>query len=285
MARKIVKVEQVVDDIDGQTAAECVTFAVGDVTYEIDLSPQNKERLQKALDPFVKHARIVPRRRPAAKHAAPNSDHVAPFAHHAARVENLTRRAATPSYNPLDLFRPPAEFASTPATAATPEPTTTAPLPSTEPALPGRDPNAARDPNSSAIRAWAAKTYGVGAAPARGRIPADISSAFYAQGTPEFAGLDRRIRERLASAGVTPVKLPTPSKKDIAHAQDNADVASKSSLTNIARAIANGGLLAPEGTKNTDHLLRKGFAARDKEGNARINGAAIALYEIHSKRS
>ena len=46
-----------VDDIDGTDADESVTFGLDGVTYEIDLTTANAERLRDALAPFVAHAR------------------------------------------------------------------------------------------------------------------------------------------------------------------------------------------------------------------------------------
>jgi hypothetical protein len=46
-----------VDDVDGGTADETVTFALDGVQYEIDLSAAHAEALRTALDPFVACAR------------------------------------------------------------------------------------------------------------------------------------------------------------------------------------------------------------------------------------
>lgn len=45
------------DDIDGSAAAESVSFALDGVSYEIDLSSANAEKLRAALAPWVGHAR------------------------------------------------------------------------------------------------------------------------------------------------------------------------------------------------------------------------------------
>jgi hypothetical protein len=55
MARKIITT--VSDDIDGTPDAQSVTFGLQGVAYSIDLSPKNKERLTKALAPFIASAR------------------------------------------------------------------------------------------------------------------------------------------------------------------------------------------------------------------------------------
>ncbi|QGQ20361.1 Lsr2 family protein [Cellulomonas sp. JZ18] len=48
-----------VDDVDGGTADETVTFGLDGVTYEIDLTSENAGKLRDALAPWVGHARRV----------------------------------------------------------------------------------------------------------------------------------------------------------------------------------------------------------------------------------
>ena len=48
-----------VDDIDGGTADETVTFGLDGVGYEIDLTTANAAQLRDALAPWVGHARKV----------------------------------------------------------------------------------------------------------------------------------------------------------------------------------------------------------------------------------
>ncbi|MCL2455476.1 MAG: Lsr2 family protein [Micrococcales bacterium] len=50
-----------VDDIDGGTADETVTFGLDGVTYEIDLTTENAARLREALASWVGSARKVGR--------------------------------------------------------------------------------------------------------------------------------------------------------------------------------------------------------------------------------
>ncbi|WP_188190340.1 histone-like nucleoid-structuring protein Lsr2 [Nonomuraea sp. SYSU D8015] len=57
MAKRIV--ESFVDDIDGSDAEGTTTFALDGTTYEIDLSGPNREKLEKALAPFITKARAV----------------------------------------------------------------------------------------------------------------------------------------------------------------------------------------------------------------------------------
>ncbi|SNT64428.1 Lsr2 protein [Asanoa hainanensis] len=44
---------KLVDDIDGSTANQTVTFALDGVTFEIDLSDENAGKLRETLQPFV----------------------------------------------------------------------------------------------------------------------------------------------------------------------------------------------------------------------------------------
>jgi hypothetical protein len=46
-----------VDDIDGGNAAETVSFALDGVSYEIDLSEANAQKLRDDLASWVGHAR------------------------------------------------------------------------------------------------------------------------------------------------------------------------------------------------------------------------------------
>lgn len=48
-----------VDDVDGGTADETVTFGLDGVTYEIDLTAENAAKLRDALAPWVGHGRRV----------------------------------------------------------------------------------------------------------------------------------------------------------------------------------------------------------------------------------
>ncbi len=62
-----------VDDLDGSEAAESVSFALDGVSYEIDLSEDNAEKLRDALAGYVAGARRVDgsRRSTRAKTAKP----------------------------------------------------------------------------------------------------------------------------------------------------------------------------------------------------------------------
>jgi hypothetical protein len=46
-----------VDDIDGSTAVETVSFSLDGVSYEIDLTAANAKKLRNDLAPWVGHAR------------------------------------------------------------------------------------------------------------------------------------------------------------------------------------------------------------------------------------
>ncbi|TMR94947.1 histone-like nucleoid-structuring protein Lsr2 [Nonomuraea basaltis] len=57
MAKRIV--ESFIDDIDGSEADGTTSFALDGTNYEIDLSGENREKLEKALAPFITKARAV----------------------------------------------------------------------------------------------------------------------------------------------------------------------------------------------------------------------------------
>ncbi|KGM10768.1 histone-like nucleoid-structuring protein Lsr2 [Cellulomonas bogoriensis] len=57
MAQKVQVV--LVDDLDGGTAEETVSFALDGVSYEIDLSAENATALREAFASWVGHARRV----------------------------------------------------------------------------------------------------------------------------------------------------------------------------------------------------------------------------------
>jgi len=59
MARNIAVV--MTDDLDGSPAAGTVMFGVNGVTYEIDLSEQNRARMERELAPYVAAGRRVSR--------------------------------------------------------------------------------------------------------------------------------------------------------------------------------------------------------------------------------
>lgn len=54
----------ITDDLDGSSAAEAVRFSFDGLAYEIDLGPANRQRMQKALQPFIDGGRRVGRIRP-----------------------------------------------------------------------------------------------------------------------------------------------------------------------------------------------------------------------------
>lgn len=55
MAQRIVV--ELLDDINGKSADESITFGLNGATYEIDLSAQNADKLRKNFAPFVAKAR------------------------------------------------------------------------------------------------------------------------------------------------------------------------------------------------------------------------------------
>jgi hypothetical protein len=59
MAQK--HIVQLIDDIDGGTAAETVRFGLDGTSYDIDLSAKNAASLREAMAPFVAGARKMGR--------------------------------------------------------------------------------------------------------------------------------------------------------------------------------------------------------------------------------
>lgn len=62
-----------VDDIDGGTADETVTFGLDGVTYEIDLTTENATKLRDALAPWVANGRKVTGRSASRSAARPST--------------------------------------------------------------------------------------------------------------------------------------------------------------------------------------------------------------------
>lgn len=60
-------VVELLDDIDGMPADETVAFAIDGVSYEIDLSEQNANRLRTSIAPYLEKARKAGAARPARK--------------------------------------------------------------------------------------------------------------------------------------------------------------------------------------------------------------------------
>ena len=84
LARRVI--EELVDDLDGETASETITFSYRGTDYEVDLSESNAARLDDALAPFIAAARKVGARRATRASAtvpaksAPNPRHVREWA-------------------------------------------------------------------------------------------------------------------------------------------------------------------------------------------------------------
>jgi hypothetical protein len=66
----------VTDDLDGTTSAEPVAFSLDGSGYEIDLSPDNRQRFNDTLRPFIDAARRTTGRK-TAKSAAARTDRTA----------------------------------------------------------------------------------------------------------------------------------------------------------------------------------------------------------------
>lgn len=62
MAKKVVTLVELTDDLDGGKADRTVSFGFDGVTYEIDLSKRNAAALEKTLKPYVQNARKVRQR-------------------------------------------------------------------------------------------------------------------------------------------------------------------------------------------------------------------------------
>lgn len=62
-------ITQLIDDIDGKELkagdGQTVTFAVGNASYEIDLSQKNLDKFYDALTPYMENGRKISGRRPA----------------------------------------------------------------------------------------------------------------------------------------------------------------------------------------------------------------------------
>ena len=74
--RKEITDVQLIDDIDGSTATTTIEFGVGGKNYIIDLSEQHADEFNKALAPYIEHARHA-RRAPARKRKSRSSSEAA----------------------------------------------------------------------------------------------------------------------------------------------------------------------------------------------------------------
>lgn len=74
--RKEITDVQLIDDIDGSPATTTIEFSVGGKNYVIDLSEQHADEFNKALAPYIEHARRA-RRAPANKHKSRSSSEAA----------------------------------------------------------------------------------------------------------------------------------------------------------------------------------------------------------------
>lgn len=74
--RKEYKSVELVDDIDGSPATATIEFTFGGKDYAIDLSEQHADEFNKALAPYIEHARRA-RRAPANKRKSRSSSEAA----------------------------------------------------------------------------------------------------------------------------------------------------------------------------------------------------------------
>jgi nucleoid-associated protein Lsr2 len=87
----------VTDDLDGSSPAEPVQFTYDGVNWEIDLSAKNREKLQKALQPFLDKAHPADMAQPKAKTTTPTRTR--------ARTRTRPSRSAKNGREHLDAIR------------------------------------------------------------------------------------------------------------------------------------------------------------------------------------
>lgn len=66
-------ITQLIDDIDGSTAEETITFGIDGANYEIDLNAKNAGKLRDALATYIGHATPIRRTRTAASSSGSRS--------------------------------------------------------------------------------------------------------------------------------------------------------------------------------------------------------------------
>lgn len=72
--RKEITDVQLVDDIDGSTATTTIEFTIGGKDYVIDLSEQHADDFNKALAPYIEHARRAPTNKRKARKSRSSSE-------------------------------------------------------------------------------------------------------------------------------------------------------------------------------------------------------------------
>ena len=97
-----------VDDIDGGTADETVTFGLDGVTYEIDLTTENATKLRDALAPWVAKGRKVTGRA-AGRSAARSSSSTTSRAARSGQAQEIREWAKANGYEVSERGRIPAE--------------------------------------------------------------------------------------------------------------------------------------------------------------------------------
>jgi hypothetical protein len=95
---------KLVDDMDGSEASETIAFALEGRSYEIDLSKDNKARLEDALSPYLKAARRNSGRSNAARKPRASS----PAAEHRAHTTDIRKWARGAGHKISDRGRIPA---------------------------------------------------------------------------------------------------------------------------------------------------------------------------------
>lgn len=64
----------ILDDLDGSEGAETVTFSYEGRSFEVDLSEKNRDKLSKALEPFINAGRSTSSRRASTASRGPKKD-------------------------------------------------------------------------------------------------------------------------------------------------------------------------------------------------------------------
>lgn len=72
--RKEITDVQLIDDIDGTPATTTIKFGVGGKSYIIDLSEQHADEFNKALAPYIEHARRAPANKRKARKSRSSSE-------------------------------------------------------------------------------------------------------------------------------------------------------------------------------------------------------------------
>jgi Lsr2 len=104
MAKRVIT--SLIDDIDGKTASQTIEFGIDGVSYSIDLSDRNADKLRSALHPYIDAGTRVGRvaaggRRPGGRTGLPartSRDQTAAIRHWAAKAgHEISNRGRIPA--------------------------------------------------------------------------------------------------------------------------------------------------------------------------------------------